>query len=595
MAKVSNQNCWEHLKCPEERKVQCPAFTKQRGGDCWKVERTLCRGELQGTMTQKIVSCRKCDYYLNKNSMGMGLRTKLLLSFASILILLAVVSGITVFQTKSMNTSYDTLIEGRGQVALTAKEVTILFQENAIALRTYLLTGQSDYADRYIGSLSRLEKAFKDLGNMIQTEEGKRRFEQFYNKYQEFTKYADGAIKLKEDSIKYSSVDFTQEINTYMDSNKGIVRQVTAAGNHLSSYAAEFMTTGHKDNKSKGASVVGTSIIITLIAMLMGLAIALYIAKIIANPVRALEANASRVAEGDLTVDEVNIKNRDEIGLLAVAFNQMVESLRDIAFQLKEKSHQVAVAAQELTSNSEQMTEVTMENGSTVSELAATVDNVAADAQNVAAASDSAVKLAEEGTRAVEKVTSQMQVISNSTQTVSLRINSLGQKSNEISQIVELITQIADQTNLLALNAAIEAARAGEAGRGFAVVAEEVRKLAEQSASAAKDIKELINSIQLESNEAVQAISSGVREVDEGNAVVTNVGISFKSIIGTINQLTEQVHAVAAASQEMAAGIQNVSGTMEEQTASMEEVSAAAESLSRMSADLDELAARFKV
>lgn len=595
MAKANHKNCWEHLKCPEDRKVQCPAYTKQRGGDCWKVEKTLCRGELQGTMAQKIGSCRKCDYYLTKHAMGISLRAKLMLSFSVLIALLVIVSGITIYQMNSTAHSYDTLIEGRGQVALYTKDTIILFQENAISLRTYLLTGQSDYLDRYKGNLSRIDQQFEQLHSMLRTEEGKKRYGEFHARYVEFLTYAEGAIKIKEQALKDPSIDFTAETSRHMDSHKGIVRGVTDAGKSLSTFAAELMSTGHKENKAKGTSIIMICIIITVVAAVIGLGIALYMSRMIANPVKMVEACASRVAAGDLTVDEIKIKNRDEIGLLSVAFNQMVVSLKDIASQLKEKSQQVAASAQQLTSNSEQMTAVTMENSSTISQLASTVDSVASDAQQVAGASDSAVKLAEEGAKAVEKVTTQMGLISSSSNTVGQRINSLGQKSNEISQIVELITQIADQTNLLALNAAIEAARAGEAGRGFAVVAEEVRKLAEQSADAAKDIKDLIGTIQNESTEAVQAMLEGSREVEAGNVVVANVGEAFKGIISTITNLTEQVHTVAAASQEMSAGIQNVAGTVEEQSASMEEVAAAAASLSKMSEDLDDLANRFKV
>jgi methyl-accepting chemotaxis protein len=148
---------------------------------------------------------------------------------------------------------------------------------------------------------------------------------------------------------------------------------------------------------------------------------------------------------------------------------------------------------------------------------------------------------------------------------------------------------------LLALNAAIEAARAGEHGRGFAVVAEEVRKLAEQSASAAKEIYLLINAIQSESEKAVDSMADGSREVKSGLEVVREVGSNFKEIITAVQGLSSQIQNVASATEQMAAGVQNVAASTEEQTATMEEISAATESLTIMSEELNALVERFKV
>lgn len=155
----------------------------------------------------------------------------------------------------------------------------------------------------------------------------------------------------------------------------------------------------------------------------------------------------------------------------------------------------------------------------------------------------------------------------------------LGNQSKEIGQIVNTISDIAGQTNLLALNAAIEAARAGEQGKGFAVVADEVRKLAEQSQMAAKQIADLIAQIQSQPNSAVQAMNEGSAEVKIGTEVVDTAGHTFTDII----------------SRDTAAQAETVSAVTEEQSAAMDEITTSSEALANMAEDLSEVVSKFKL
>lgn len=187
-----------------------------------------------------------------------------------------------------------------------------------------------------------------------------------------------------------------------------------------------------------------------------------------------------------------------------------------------------------------------------------------------------------------------MEDIQQSTKSILDVINKLNDKSNEINRIVELITQISDQTNLLALNAAIEAARAGDAGRGFAVVADEVRKLAEQSNSAAKDISNLIQTIQTEASGAVVIADKGSESVKHGTKVIMEVGNSFKYIIDSVQSLSGEIQEVASSTIEMSKGMQNIAAVSEEQTAVMEEISASSRTMANTSQDLNHIASLFK-
>jgi methyl-accepting chemotaxis protein len=206
--------------------------------------------------------------------------------------------------------------------------------------------------------------------------------------------------------------------------------------------------------------------------------------------------------------------------------------------------------------------------------------------------------------------------VGDGTAQVQLAVDTLSVSSKEIVQIIDVIGGIAGQTNLLALNAAIEAARAGDAGRGFAVVAEEVRKLAEQSQIAAKQIGDLIAGNTASIDSAVTAMQAGAEDVKTGTEVVNNAGQAFTVIAGRINLMAKQVKEISDATQEVAAGSQQivesvrkveavskaaaartetVSAATQEQSATMEEIAAASNTLARMATDMQQAVRIFKI
>jgi methyl-accepting chemotaxis protein len=195
-------------------------------------------------------------------------------------------------------------------------------------------------------------------------------------------------------------------------------------------------------------------------------------------------------------------------------------------------------------------------------------------------------------------------------------VDKLGERSKEIGQIVDTIAGISSQTNLLALNAAIEAARAGEAGRGFAVVADEVRKLAEESQYAAKQIAGLIQKTQADTSQAVTAMYKGIERVRDGAVVTTGAGETFGEIANTVNELLQQVNSVALMIQELAqdskaivasAGtivgiskktmveLEVVAGVSTEQSASAQEITAAVQGMEKLAEGLNGLVAKFRI
>jgi methyl-accepting chemotaxis protein len=334
-------------------------------------------------------------------------------------------------------------------------------------------------------------------------------------------------------------------------------------------------------------------LIIGLVAAVLVIIIGYMIAGSIAKPVQQVAAVASQIAGGDFTV-ETKIKRKDEIGQLAQAFNAMSESLRSLISTAVEMSTGVNSGSESVSAASEEMSSSLEEVSASTNEFAANATSLSENSQVMAETNAKILSRAEEGNQAIEEAVNQMQVINNRVSELQVVITEVDQRSSDIGKILGVITDIADQTNLLALNAAIEAARAGEQGRGFAVVAEEVRKLAEQSARAAKEIGELITATQNESRKALESMTLGVKDVEAGTEVVSRTGITFAEILGDVKGISKQVEETASAAQELSAGSEEMAASIEEQSSTMEEMAATAEELRASAERLFQELQKFK-
>lgn len=385
-------------------------------------------------------------------------------------------------------------------------------------------------------------------------------------------------------------------------------------------------------------SLMYSNLIVVIVSILLFVfTLSYFVNRRIVNPIRKLSETANRVAAGDLSNIGEAQAGRDEIGQLAAAFATMSANLRSLMLQVMQSSEQLASSSEELTASAEQSAQGATQTAMSITAVAAgterqtgavnqavaVVDRIANEINQVAdnvgiveATSGKAANAAKEGGQAVEAAVQQMVTIETKVTNTAQIVVKLGERSKEIGQIVDTIAGIASQTNLLALNAAIEAARAGEQGRGFAVVAEEVRKLAEQSQEAAKQIAGLIGEIQSETSSAVMAMDEGTREVKIGAEVVNNAGLAFAEIVTLFDQVSDQVSKITNTVQRVAGGSQDivtavkeideinkdtadqtqtVSAVTEEQAASMEEIAAASEALAQMAETLTAAVSRFKL
>ena len=383
------------------------------------------------------------------------------------------------------------------------------------------------------------------------------------------------------------------------------------------------------------AGFIKFSIIIGILALIIGIMLSIYITNSIRKPIYKMVSGANFFAEGDLK-KPIDINSSDEFGQLADALNKMRENFNIIIKQIKDYSYQLDESFTNVFETSGSSAAAALEMAKTISAIADSTENqmnsinttsnvvkslsegsynVAENAKTVASMAEEASHAAKDGRALIINAVKQMDSINNSVNKSANVIIHLGQRSQEIGKIVDTISGIANQTNLLALNAAIEAARAGEQGKGFAVVASEVRKLAVQSDESAKQISQMINEIQRETNEAVTVMKDGTEDVEQGSIVVNKAGKEFESITILIGDLTKKVQDISGdlqnmvkANQDIANEFNNIkyaskqitdethtaSAVTEEQSASMSEVTNFSKELKRKSQDLLTLIDKFK-
>lgn len=383
-------------------------------------------------------------------------------------------------------------------------------------------------------------------------------------------------------------------------------------------------------NRLKMLGIMAVTIVIVIL-------LTRFFANKIAIRLSRMVQRVTQVAEGDLRPAEITDQSADEIGQLGKAVQDMTSNLRDVMRQVNQAAEQVAASSEQLTTSAEQsaqgatqvatsifevasgtekQTEAVGKTTAIVKRISSEIEHTSANVAIVEQTSGQAADAAKEGGKAIEAAVNQMANIETKVVRSAGVVSKLGERSKEIGQIVDTISGIAGQTNLLALNAAIEAARAGEQGRGFAVVAEEVRKLAEQSQEAAKQIAQLISEIQTDTDSAVVAMTEGTHEVKVGAEVVNTAGRSFTEIISLVDRVSDQVSSITTAirgisdsgtqiisavedidfiSKDTAGQTQTVSAVTQEQSASMEEIAASSEALATLAQDLQTVVLRFKI
>ncbi|MCK5126686.1 MAG: methyl-accepting chemotaxis protein [candidate division Zixibacteria bacterium] len=410
---------------------------------------------------------------------------------------------------------------------------------------------------------------------------------------------------------------------------------------------AEIAVLAEEDLEHTIQSSIITMLIAAIGILIIGLLAAVIITRGISKPLSSMAIVAEAISTGDIN-HSIEVKSKDEIGVLAGSFNKLIGymselaegaeriaqnditqiiepkseddilgnsfktmtvNLRKMVTQLTENSEQLVTAANEIASTSEEMaqgannqTGQAEQISSAIEEMSATILESSQNANTAKEISEGASSTANQGQEVVRSTINGMIKIAGSASESNKIVNELAKASDKIGEIISVIDDIADQTNLLALNAAIEAARAGEQGRGFAVVADEVRKLAERTGKATSEITDMINGIQSDSSRAVSSLDTAVKLVEDGKEYADKAGNSLDEISSMSSKVMDMICQMAVATDEQSAAAEQISKNMEQissiarQTASGSEQSAtAAEQLSCQAEGMREMVGHFKV
>ncbi len=329
------------------------------------------------------------------------------------------------------------------------------------------------------------------------------------------------------------------------------------------------------------------------------------------QPLLRLTQVARRIADGNLD-EEVVIESNDEIGTLAEAFNKMttvivknlkveieksnrlMASIKDAIVHLSSSANEMMAISVQQSSGAAQQAAAVQEVTTTSEEIAITAKQITENAQSVEKIAETTSQSCHAGTGEMSNAIEGMAVLKNQVRSIAESMLTLGDNSQKIGGIVEIIDEISDQTNLLALNAAIEAAGAGQAGKRFAIVAQEVRRLAERTVDATRQINGLIEEIQKATNSTIMVTEEGTKAVDSASHLVDKVQLSFGSIIGLVEETARSAKEITLSTQQQTSACEQMADTMNEVRDVAQQVAGSARETERAISEIMDLSGRLK-
>ncbi|MFH2124713.1 MAG: bacteriohemerythrin [Pseudomonadota bacterium] len=388
--------------------------------------------------------------------------------------------------------------------------------------------------------------------------------------------------------------------DVFHQKSEGALAQVSGILQKIGEELSKKTKIENEQAKQNARDAINIILILTALALVVGAVFGFNIVRVISGSLKKMVLFAENLARGDLT-GQLEISQKDEIGVLAKTLNDTMEQWRQIVGGLTDEVAVLASSSQELTSTSRSLSAGAGNSAELSSSVAAATEEMSANMNSVAAASEEAATNVNIVATAAEEISSTIHQIAAKTeqakeitsgavilaQSSTEKVDALGRAALEISKVTEAITEISDQTNLLALNATIEAARAGEAGKGFAVVANEIKELAKQTAAATGEIKSRIESIQGSTNETVSEIEQITKVISQMNGIVADIAQSVEEQTATTSEIAESVLQAAQGISEVNENVAQSSAVAGEIAGDISEVSNVSKALSKSGQDVE--------
>ncbi|GIN90003.1 hypothetical protein J22TS1_10540 [Siminovitchia terrae] len=521
----------------------------------------------------------------------LNLKTSLKLIFAFIFIACIQIGGgfFAVYNMGKLNENTENMYGESLQPIQYLNETRYLFQELKVNWRDIFISASNKEREKLLEDVkearAEIDRNIELYSKTSLNKEQKELLNRFETELTQYNREYDRSIEviIKNDTKYFNQMNLSKlQIELGIIINKLIEINTVEAENE------------NMDSRKTYTMVKAITLFNITLTFILCIFFGFLISRVISKPLNRVVRLVEKVADGDLT-ETTDIQTRDEIGVLAQSVNRMVVNLREMiqkilnaAENLSASSEQVSASTVEIASASANQANAAQTMNELFAELSDTIHSVAKNTEQAAKLANETIKIAQDGEKVVLSSVEGANVVSG-------QMANLEQNSNRIGEIIEVIDDIADQTNLLALNAAIEAARAGEQGKGFAVVADEVRKLAERSGQATKQITSIIKEMQ-------DNTELSVTSVQEGLFYTQKSGDAFERIIKMVKDTGHKVTEIAGASEQQAAQssevlhfIENISAATEEATASSEETASTAHSLTELAEELNVSVANFKL
>jgi methyl-accepting chemotaxis protein len=521
----------------------------------------------------------------------LAVSTKVKLGFG-LLLSITVIASLTTYVSVGAASSDSVIAERNSQELVLAVKAQENLAERLSALRGYLLTGNDSHLAEYQEAKKALSASMSALHELIQSNAAKERWQHSDQLATEYTAAVDQVVELKKAGKSKQAED------AYFSPQLANLR----AQLHDSLTVQEKYFQGRRSEasaKAQSSLELGQTLSLSLgiTGLLLGGVIAYVLGNWFSRVIQQVHDFVVELSNHNLTVPDLITTSEDEVAATQRAlngmknqFHEVIASIASTAGTLANASEELSSSATQIATSSETQKDQTTQVAIAMEEMSSTVQQVSQNSAKASTAADTSKKLAQDGGTIVEDTVKVIKSVADATRETALKVEELGKSGEQIGKIVNVIDDIADQTNLLALNAAIEAARAGEQGRGFAVVADEVRKLAERTSRATKEIAAMIKTIQEETSSAVGAMHSGTQRVDAGVEAATRAGEALKQIIESSENVQNMVTLIATAATEEAAATEQVTGAMGQIAIMLEQSSIGAKESAKACADLSNLA-----